>query len=224
MPRRRGPARKKDMPSRVRVNGAHFTAAFLSATVVLGAASAPATTFDLGVLPTDGATLSFTGTTRAGDASDIYTFTLAEQIDKGTLTEFLRLETVAASFDTVIELFEAPDMGGRRISVSDDNYETECGGFYCSTISAGNDAGAGDMRLAALPAGDYALRVRGYAEAVGDYALEITSLLDPPLSAAPARASAAAQLAAVPLPAPALLLLGGLGAALRLRRRRPAAA
>ncbi len=193
----------------------------------LGLAPAPAATFDLGVLPTDGATLSFTGTTRAGDASDIYTFTLAERIDKGTLTEFLRLETVAASFDTVIELFEAPDRGGRRISASDDNYETECGGFYCSTISAGNDPDASDMRLAALPAGDYALLVRGYAGAVGDYTLEISSLLDASPDAAPlsagsqggALAGRAAQPSPVPLPAPALLL-GGLAAAAAVLRRR----
>ena len=198
----------------------------------LGVTAVPAATFDLGVLPTDGTTLVFTQTTRTGDTRDIYNFTLAEQIDKGTLTEFLRLETVAASFDTVIELFDASDMGGRRISASDDNYETECGDFYCSTISAGNDPGAGAMRLAALPAGDYSLLVRGYAEAVGDYTLEITSLLDDDpsallLSAGPhggAVASRAAQPAHVPLPASALLLLGGLAAAAGALRRRSARA
>ena len=174
----------------------------------LGATAVSAATFDLGVLPTDGNTLSFAGTTRAAGAEDVYNFTLAETIQGGDLPDFLRLETVAASFDTVIELFDARDLGGKLIAASIDNGLTPCGAGECSTIHAGGGQAPFEMGPDVLAAGDYSLRVRGFAGAFGDYTLEVTNL----------------QVAPVPLPAPALLLLGGLAAAAAALRRRSARA
>jgi hypothetical protein len=218
------PLRKIDMSSISRITGFRRLAAAVGAILAMGGGGAAAATFDLGLLPTDGTTLALTGTTRASDRRDIYNFTLAESIGRGALTEFLRLETVEASFDTVIELFDAADLGGRLIAVSDDNRYTPCGRFFCSTISAGSDPGPVDMVLPGLSAGDYSLLVRGYAAAFGDYTLEITSRQDAPvgpalLSAPLQAAPASAPPSPVPLPAPALLLLGGLAAAAALRWR-----
>jgi hypothetical protein len=199
------------------VFGRLFCRAVLAAALAHAAGSAGAATYNLGALPTDGTVRTFYQSTRSGGSTDTYNFTLTQAVDAGAASEFLRFETVWASFDTVNDLFRGSNLSGGRIAVNDDNRYTRCGSYWCSTISVGADPGRRSTVVPSLAAGDYSLRVRGYSGATGDYRLTITSRQDVPVITPEPEAS---ELSAVPLPASGLLLVGGLAGVAAWRRRK----
>lgn len=150
--------------------------------VLLAGHTAQATTFNIGAMPFDGTTLSFTGDTT--DGPDIFNFTLPVDVD-GISSYWLHMETGSADYDTWIELYSGFNLSGVQLAFDDDSTNTfgpcASGNYQCSSIGAGNDQLERDYGVNAtpLPAGDYSLEVKGYYNSVGNYELRITSATIP---------------------------------------------
>jgi len=156
--------------------------------ILLAGHTAQATTFNVGTIPVDGTTLSFTGNTTAGP--DVYNFTLPVDIDGSGY--WLHIETGNADYDTWIELYSGFNLGGSLLAFDDDSYDTfaPCahgtGGSAadnrCSSIGAGDDPleRSGGADATPLLAGDYSLEVKGYTSNVGTYELRFTSDIPEP--------------------------------------------